>query len=103
MQNASNIISSAVVPIAGFIGGKLGFSLATAPIEPWVAQLLGPLGFLVGCLLAIRWLVKRLERSEESTAKDRETMITVVVQTKTAIEQNSEILKEVKDHLGKKN
>lgn len=103
MQNASNIISAGIVPLSGFIGGKLGIVAATntPAIEPWVSQLLGPLGFLVGCIIAIRWLTKRLEKSEATTAANQETLITVLVQTKTVIEQNSEILEDVKQALDK--
>jgi 5-methylthioribose kinase len=103
MQNASNIISATVVPLSGFLGGKLGLVTANAaPIDPLWGQILGPVGFLIGCLFAIKWLTKRLEKSEETTAKNQETLITVLVQTKTVIEQNSEILEDVKQTLSAK-
>ena len=102
MQNASNIVAAAVVPLSGAIGGKLGFSLATLSPEMVAANLLGPLGFLVGCIIAIKWLTKRLERSENAQAENLKTLTEINIQTKTVIEQNSELLKDVKYHLEKR-
>lgn len=70
--------------------------LADAVAMPdWLSMLLGPLGALVGLIIAIKWLAGRLDKSEEKYDErekerddDRKTLILLV-------EQNGQVLKEV--------
>jgi hypothetical protein len=78
--------------------------VATSQDGPqWIATLLGPLGALGAMIIAIYWLQGRLNKVEEKADKrdderdaDRKTLITVLTQNTTALEQNSTILKDVK-------
>lgn len=98
--------TAAAVAILGSstLGAKVGASVATATgteAPAWMGIFLGPLGALVGMIFAVWWLAGRLNRAEEKADKreeerdlDRKTLITVV-------EQNSAVIKEVKEVIGK--
>jgi hypothetical protein len=65
----------------------------------WLTPLLGPLGTLVGAVIAITWLIRRLDRAEEREAvrqKEHDDMLRAVIEcslrSTTAVEQNSQIL-----------
>lgn len=98
--------SAAVVPLTAVFGSKVGnyLSAAAPGIPDWVSPLLGPMGALIGTLLAIRWLLTRLDKVEiKSDLRDAERdnnmkiITTMVVQNQQVIEQNSETLTEVRD------
>jgi hypothetical protein len=100
-----NTIAAACVPLTAIFGSKIGNYVATThPIPDWLMPLLGPAGALVGTLLAIRWLLTKLDKAEaKADLRDIErdknlTMIaTMTTQNQTVIEQNSEVLAEVKE------
>jgi flagellar biogenesis protein FliO len=90
---ASAVLGSQFLPILGE---------ATAPEMPqWMQWLMGPLGALVGMVLAIWWLSNRLTKAEtkadnreDERDADRKAMISIV-------EQNSVVLRDVKDVIAK--
>ena len=106
MTNTPNIIAAAVVPLSGFAGMKTGSFLATAipqsggVLESFLTQLLGPLGFLVGTLIAIRWLVGQLEASRKENSDNIKTLVETTIACRHCIEQNSEVLEAMKEAIG---
>ena len=100
-----NSIAAAAVPLSAVAGSKIGAYMAQVTELPsWLTPLLGPAGALGGTLLAIRWLLARLDKAEtKADARDAERdknlalIATMVVQNQSVIEQNSEVLSEVKD------
>jgi hypothetical protein len=100
MYHIHTTISAAVVPLAAYCSGTAARYLGqTADMPEWVKPLLGPLGTLVGAILAIAWLIRRLDRSEEREVvrqKERDEMLRAVIecthQSTKAVEQNSQIL-----------
>lgn len=106
MNIVQNIIGAAWVPLAAIAGSKFtGYIAQVSPhaLPEWAAQIVGPVGALVGTLLAIRWLLTRLDRAEnkaEERDKERDKNLTLIaqmtVQNQTIIEQNSEVLADVK-------
>ena len=109
MNITPHIISVAVVPLSAAVLGKAGGFVAEAAALPdWLAPLIGPLGALTGTLIAIRWLLERLDKAEvkndqrdEERAKNMALIATMTLQNQTVIEQNSEVLQEVKNALNK--
>lgn len=107
MTNTPAVIAAAVVPLSGFAGLKTGAFLASAmphdsgTFEAVLAQLLGPFGFLVGTLIAIRWLVKQLEESRKETTDNIRTLAEISTACKSCIEQNTEALESMKEVIGK--
>jgi len=107
MTSIQTTVAAAAVPLVAVFGQKTGLYIAAAagPEMPdWVAPLLGPAGALIGTLLAIRWLLTRLDRVEaKSEKRDAERdanmtlLTTLTVQNQQVIEQNSEALTEVKE------
>ena len=104
-----NTIAAACVPLTAVFGSKIGSYIATTtPLPEWIAPLLGPVGALIGTLLAIKWLLTRLDKAEtKAEQRDIErdknlTMIaTMTAQNQIVIEQNSEVLADVKNALTK--
>ena len=106
MTNTPAIIAAAVVPLSGFAGLKTGSFIANAipqetGFEAVFAQLLGPFGFLVGTLVAIRWLVKQLEESRKETTENIKTLAEISTACKSCIEQNTDALESMKEVIGK--
>jgi hypothetical protein len=106
-MQASNVLATAAVPIAAMIGGKSAH-LATqvAEMPDVITNLSGAAGAIAAGVYAIRWLARRLERAEEKAdAMTKQLMEisvsckTAIEQTKTTIEQNSEILGRVEGRL----
>ena len=104
MNIVHNTVAAACVPLAAILTSKLGnYAAQTATLPDWIGPLLGPIGALVGTLLAIKWLLDRLDKAE-SKAEQRDierdkniSMIaTMTSQNQAVIEQNSELLSEVK-------
>ncbi len=85
-------------------GSKFAPAIASATgneIPPWMGVFLGPLGALAAMLFAVWWLAGRLNKAEAKADKrederdaDRKSMITIV-------EQNSQVIREVKEVIGK--
>lgn len=107
MTLTTHTLSAATVLVSGLAGGKLA-TLATQSFEmpEWLQILTGPLGALGAALFAVRWLVVRLDKSESKFAqrdierdKHFEQLISLTVQNQRIIEQNSDILREVKDRI----
>lgn len=109
MNIVTQLISVAVVPLSAAVLGKAGnFVAETTPLPDWLAPLIGPVGALTGTLIAIRWLLERLDKAEvkndlrdEERAKNMASIATMTMQNQTVIEQNSNVLLEVKEALKK--
>ena len=107
MTLTTHTLSTATVLVTGLAGGKIA-SVATQTLEmpEWFRVLTGPLGALCAALFAVKWLVTRLDNSEAKFAKrdierDKqfEQLVGLTVQNQRIIEQNSEILRQVKDRI----
>lgn len=105
MDFPTNIITAATVPLSALLGGKTGYLIAetVTPLPVWFSSLLGPAGALVGMILAIRWLIARLDKQElKADARDAEravniaTMTHITTQNQAIIEQNSDMLRDAK-------
>ena len=106
MTNTPSIISAAVVPLAGFTGAKLGSCIGSAiptagPFEGLLASLIGPFGFLVGTLIAIRWLVGQLTQSRQETIEHIRALAELSASCKVVIEQNSEVIESIREDIKK--
>jgi hypothetical protein len=107
MTITTHTLSAATVMLSGVAGGKLA-SLATEGLQmpEWLQILTGPLGALGAALFALRWLVARLDKSESKFEqrdlerdKQFQQLVEITSQNHRVIEQNSDILREVKEHL----
>ena len=101
--------------LAGIAGSKLGTILANAMagnMPEWMQWLLGPFGALIGVLLALVWMTKRLSASEareEERRKEREadrratqeTLITLVRDTNSVATAATEIMRDVRKTIEK--
>lgn len=101
-------LSGITAIVAGIFGSRLMLAVTDTVTDalntaapPWVSNLTGPFGALVGLGLGLVWMNKRLNRAEEKNDardlerdEDRKALITVV-------QQNSHILEDVKDHLAR--
>jgi hypothetical protein len=93
--------------LSGVAGGKLASITAESLEMPeWMQILTGPLGALGAALFALRWLVARLDKSESKFEqrdlerdKQFQQLVEITSQNHRVIEQNSDILREVKEHL----
>lgn len=107
MTLTTHTLSAATVIVSGLAGGKLATVVSESLQMPeWLQILTGPLGALGAALFAVRWLVVRLDKSETKFAardierdKHFEQLISLTVQNQRIIEQNSDILREVKDRI----
>ena len=110
MTIVHNTIAAACVPFSAVFCGKVGGYIAqTTELPSWAGPLLGPIGALFGTLLAIKWLLGRLDKAEsKAELRDIErdknlTMIaTMTAQNQRVIEQNSTVLAEVKDAISER-
>ena len=109
MTLTAHTLSTATVIVSGLAGGKIA-TLATQSLQmpDWFQIISGPLGALAAAVFAVRWLITRLDRNEAKfDSRDRERdaqfeqLVGITVQNHRIIEQNSEILREVKEHLSK--
>ena len=107
MTLTTHTLSAATVIVSGLAGGKLA-TLATQTLQmpDWYQLFTGPLGALGAALFAVRWLVVRLDKSESKFSardieRDRqfEQLVGLTVQNQRIIEQNSDILREVKERI----
>ena len=109
MTITTHTLSAATVMLSGVAGGKLASITAESLQMPeWLQILTGPLGALGAALFALRWLVARLDKSESKfEARDIERdkqfvqLVEITSQNHRVIEQNSDILREVKDRISK--
>ena len=109
MHNPQDAVALITVPLSALFGGKTGMLIAQVDIMPdWASHILGPLGALAGTILAIRWLLARLDKAElkaDTRDKERDANLTLIaqmtMQNQTVISQNSEILHEVKSAIEK--
>lgn len=96
-----------ITATTGAIFGSRMFALladvASNEMPEWMKWLLGPLGALVGMIVAVWWLSNRLNKAEEKADKrederdaDRKTLINVLAQNSLTLESNSSVLKDVK-------
>ena len=96
------VIATLVVPIALLAGSKTGIVAANimeGEAPNWVSSLLGPLGALTGTILAIRWLLARLDKQEakaevrdEERIKQTKIITEMTIQNQAVIAQNSTML-----------
>lgn len=101
-------VESAVAGIsalsASLFGAKiLPYIAETNPskMPDWMEYLLGPLGALVGMVVAVCWLTRRLDKAEvkadaREAARDKETTLLITVVT-----ENSAVIREVREVIGK--
>lgn len=98
MPSIEFAITSTLALVAGFFATIAGSLLGQLdPIQPLVGVLTGPLGGLVFCLFAVRYLLGRLNKAEERYSerekerdKDRKLLIQV-------LEENSAALRDVRE------
>lgn len=109
MHFIENTTAGACVPLSAIAGGKIAWYIGEVTDLPnWAGSLLGPLGALAGTIIAIRWLLARLDKAETKADlrdKERDANLTLIaqmtMQNQTVISQNSVILSEVKDAIEK--
>lgn len=102
-------IAAATVPLSAMFGSKLGtFLAATEGVPSWAGGVLGPVGTTICTLIAVKWLTNRLDKSEAKTEQREaerlenfKVLVTLTTQNHLIIEQNSEVLTEVKEALRK--
>jgi hypothetical protein len=107
MTITTHTLSAATVMLSGVAGGKLASITAESLEMPeWLQILTGPLGALGAALFALRWLVARLDKSESKFEqrdlerdKQFQQLVEITSQNHRVIEQNSDILREVKDRI----
>jgi hypothetical protein len=115
MITPTETLTFATVPLALLTGNMFGNVVAnTAPVPDWASPILGSLGALAFAVLAVKWLIGRLDK-QESKAEEREaildaketerskerdvhlrTIAEMTIQNQAIITQNSEMLKETK-------
>lgn len=94
--------------IAGIKAGDVVAQTVTAP--DWSTTLLGPAGALVGVLVALKWMAKRLAKAEEReeirqaerTAEsklDRETLIALIKDSNSVTASATAVMHDVKSIL----
>ena len=101
-MNSVTVIATVVLPVAMLVGSKAGMMTANimeGSAPTWVSALLGPVGTLVGTILAIRWLIGRLDKQETKSDlrdierdKQTKTLTEMTVQNQAIIAQNSTML-----------
>jgi len=109
MNIVHNTIAAACVPLTAVFCSKIGNYMAqTLPVADWLTPLLGPVGALGGTLLAIKWLLNRLDKAEQKADvrdqerdKNLQLIASMTIQNQTVIEQNSEVLSDVKSAIAK--
>jgi len=101
-MNSINVASTLVIPLAVMAGSKAGTMTANLieGVSPnWISALLGPVGALTGTILAIRWLLARLDKQEAKADlrdierdKQTKTLTEMTIQNQAIIAQNSTML-----------
>lgn len=73
-------LSTIVGMVAAQITAGLGY-LATAAesVPEWAKYLMGPFGGLVGTMVAVWWLAKRLNKVEENASKQRQSDMELMI------------------------
>lgn len=107
LDSIAGFVSTVTAAIVGAVSMPAVAQIATGEsLPPWATWVLGPLGALVGMMFAIRWLTARLDKQEQKfdareaeRDADRKTLIGVLAQNSLTLEQNSTIMREVKDVL----
>jgi hypothetical protein len=97
--------------LSAIAGSKLGLMIANAmPMPEWMQWLLGPFGALIGVLLALVWMSKRLnaaEDREETRRKEREAertnnqdiLIALVKDSNQVTTTATEVMRDVRETL----
>ncbi len=102
-------IEFALISVTSFITGKLILlSTSSGETPNWIEWVMGPLGALVVMIVAIGWLTKRLDATEQREIKrqeQREILLTQMAEINTkvaiALESNTKMLEKVDTHFGK--
>ena len=104
MSIVTNTLAAAAVPLSAVAGGKAAAYLAqSAHMPDWASSAIGPAGALGGTVLAIRWLLARLDKAEAKADQrdiERDANLALIasmtVQNQQVIEQNSAAMAEFK-------
>lgn len=111
LESIAGFTSTVVSAIFGAITLPSLAQIASNDSMPdWAKWVLGPLGALVGMIVAIRWLTDRLDKQElkmdareAERDADRKTLISVLTQNSITMEQNSSVLRDVKTVMDRHN
>ena len=107
LESIAGFTSTIVAAIFGAVTvPSLAEIVTNDGLPEWAKWLLGPLGALIGMIIAIKWLTARLDKAEaRETARQTErdeqlkTLVTLGVNSNTVISQNSEVMESVKTAL----
>ena len=101
-------LSAAAAGISTFAASLLGSKIlpyladvSQAEMPQWMTWMLGPLGALIGMIFAVWWLAGRLNRAEikadaRESARDADRVAVL-----TALIENTAVIREVKEVIGK--
>lgn len=106
LETSTTAVSATMSAILGaqVFKGASHFLADTAqiPMPEWVQWLVGPVGALVGLVLALRWMAGRLNKAEEKIDRrenerddDRKRLIEVLSENSRVISENSRVSAEV--------
>ena len=110
-QHIDTFAAAGSTLLTAIAGSKVGLMIANATQMPeWMQWLLGPFGALIGVLLALVWMSKRLntaEDREEERRKEREAerknnqdiLIALVRDSNQVTTTAVEVMRDVKDTL----
>jgi uncharacterized membrane-anchored protein YhcB (DUF1043 family) len=103
-------IEFATLSVVSFLTGKLIIATTGGDQPAWLQWIMGPLGALVVMVVAIGWLTRRLDATEQREIKrqeQREALLTQMaeINTKvaTALESNTRMLERVDHHFQQPN
>jgi hypothetical protein len=107
MNSYLNTIAGMVSTVASsLLGSKLFIFIGeVATVEEvlpsWIKYILGPLGALVGMIIAIKWLTSRLDKAEQKIEKrederdnDRKLLMGLIEKTNSTLDKTNEKLTE---------
>lgn len=90
IESIAGFTATVFSAIAGAVTVPSVAEIATNETLPdWAKWMLGPLGALVGMIVAIKWLTNRLDKAELAAAVDRATA--VAREEKRQIERDSQM------------
>ena len=113
-HHVEHILAYLTAGTATFLGSKVlptvagMVAQAGATIPEWASVALGPVGALVTGGFAVKWLVGRLDKAEDKADQreeerdaDRKTLISVLEQNSAVLRDNSAILAQVRNSIGR--
>ena len=109
MSHPIEVFAASTSILLGWIAGiKVGDVVAQASHAPdWTSTLLGPMGALVGVLVALKWMAGRLARAEEreelrraeraaESKAERETLIALIRDMNSVTAAATAVMQDVK-------